>query len=652
MTADQPCSLVHTGSTRWRGLGRRAALVGAVALTGCLNEDLIKQPELTVVPGAPAGWSGTSNVAGIGITLDNARTGSSAAYLSNAFQVAFGSFRLVQSVRADAYRGKRVRLSAWVRPRNVGAAVSSGIWMRVDGPGITLGLDEMSRRVIAGFGAWREVSVVLDVPERAVGISFGAVFQATNTLLVDDMRFEVVSNDVASTNILSAPINSGLDSLATVEAYARSPLAPVNLDFEGLTPVGSAATTFVAQNSAPLSASDPAAALDDLTPFRTIVGTAQLVGLGEATYGTREFMQMKHRLVRYMVTQMGFTTIAIEAPAAEVADLNLYINGGAGNPTRLLSRLYSWTTNTQEIADLITWLRAWNQTASASQRVRLRGIDMVAPGASMDSVTSFVHRVAPAFDVDIQVWYQCLTVFRNQGATAGRPRTEYAALPADSRGLCAEGVNDVVNLVNARGAAAPDFADAVGHAALVKQFEAIAGIANAAASSRLRDSALANNVITIREQAGTQGRVIVWAHNDRITRQPGAMGAWLHARYGDAYRPIGFAFASGRFQALLGQGASTGALQVHTVVAPPERSIEATFSATNGVRLLFDTRRIITGGADVASLRGPLIMRTIGLAFNPNTLSAYSVSRLFPEDFDGLVFIKEITESTLLPFVN
>jgi hypothetical protein len=112
MTADQPFANAYTGAAR---LWCRAALVGAVALTGCLDEDLIKQPELTVVPGAPEGWTGTSNVAGIGITLDNARTGTSAAYLSNAFQVTFGSFRLVQSVRADAYRGKRVRLSAWVR---------------------------------------------------------------------------------------------------------------------------------------------------------------------------------------------------------------------------------------------------------------------------------------------------------------------------------------------------------------------------------------------------------------------------------------------------------------------------------------------------------------------------------------------------------
>jgi len=641
--------------TPFRHAARRLAtglLVLCTATTACLDESLIKQPELTVLPGAPPGWSGTAGTPGIGLTITDVRSGSNAAYLSNAFQINFGSFRIVQSVRADNYRGKRLRLSAWVRPRNIGSVASSGIFLRVDGPGITLGLDDMTRRPVYGLGDWRQVAVVLDVPERAVGISFGALFQASNTLLVDDMRLEVVSTTVESTNMLSAPVPSGIDSLATAEAYARSPSSPVNLDFEGLASVGGATSAWLLQNSTVLGTSDPTASLDDLQPFQAMVGNAGVVGLGDATNGTRELQRLKDRLLRVLVTRMGFRTITIDAPAAETDDLNAYVTGGTGDPARLMSRLYSWNLNTQEIAELIAWLRQWNATVPPEQRVHLFGLDVQYPGASMDSVAAFVHRVAPAFDVDITVWYECLAVFRNRGTTAGRPRTEYAALPADSRGLCADGIRDALDLVTARGVGAPGYSAAVRHARLVVQFEAVAAAANTTIANRARDLALADNLIAIRELRGADSRVAVWAHNDRVTRQAGAMGARLHAQYGASYRPLAFTFGTGQFNAQLQQGATLSSPQAFTVQVVLTGSIEEAALATNASLLLLDARKVAAGSADAAPLSGPIAMRTIGLGFTPNSESTYFPTRLFPGDFDLLVFVREGTRSTLLPFVN
>ncbi|MEQ1692075.1 MAG: hypothetical protein ABMA00_12375 [Gemmatimonas sp.] len=228
-----------------------ALLACSMAMSGCLNEGLIKQPELTVIPGLPTGWSGTANTSGIGTTVTDRHGGATAAYLSSAFQVGFRSnLQLSQAVRADNYRGKRVRLSAWVKPRNVSNVVNSGLWMRVDGPGLTLEYDHMATRVVSGYGDWRQVSVVLDVPANAIGISFGAHFQATNTLLVDDMLFAIVGTDVVSTNTLSTPTPDSRDS-ATIEAdYAQRPLSPVNLDFEGLVALGSSATARFARGAA------------------------------------------------------------------------------------------------------------------------------------------------------------------------------------------------------------------------------------------------------------------------------------------------------------------------------------------------------------------------------------------------------------------
>lgn len=622
------------------------------AATACLTDPFVRQPELTVVPGAPAGWSGTAGTPGIGITISDVRTGSNAAYLTNGFQSNFGSFRIFQTVRADNYRGKRVRLSAWVKPRNVTSVASAGIFMRIDGPGVTLAVDDMIRRPVFGNGDWREVAVVLDVPTRAVGISLGMLFQAANTLLIDDMRLDVVSESVASTNTLEVPVPNGLDSLSTVEAYARSPLTPANLDFEGLTSLGGATSTWIAQNSTALTSTDPATTADDLRPLQAIVGNASVVALGEATNGTREFLRIKERFSRFLIASMGFNTIAIDAPAAETDELNAYVLGGSGDPVRLVSRLYAWQLNTQEMVDLVAWLREWNSSRASADRVQLLGLDVQYPGTSMDSVAVFVRRVAPEYTVDITVWYECLSIFRNRGATPGRPRSDYAIIPVDAKALCAEGINDAVNLVTTRGVGAAGYDGAVRNARLVQQFEAVATSNSAAAATRARDLALANNVLAMRERRGPNARIVVWAHNDRVTRQTGAMGARLAAVLGTDYRPIGFSFGTGRFNAQLQQTATAPTPQPFTAQVIPIGSIEEAAVATNRSVVLIDMRAIGSGSADAAPLAGPIAMRTIGFGFSPNTERAYFPTRLFPADFDALLFVRETTPSTLLPFVN
>lgn len=640
------CPLVRHSRVR-RGVA--GALVGAgLATTACLDEGLVKQPELTIIPGTPAGWVGTANSLAIGITISDVQSGVNAAYLSNAFQATFNSHRLVQYVRADDFRGKRVRLSAWVRPRNVGSAAVSGIFMRVDGPGVALEADDMIRRIVVGAGTWRQVSVVLDVPERAVGISLGAVFQAANTLLVDDMQFEIVGTEVASTNTLTAPIPNGLDSVGTVDLYARSPRAPLNLDFEGLPTLAGTTSNWIVQNATTLSSSDPEAPDTDLAAFDTLVGSATVVGLGDGTHGTREFQRLRHRLSRRLVSSLGFTTVAVDAPASETEALNVWVQGGSGDVPRLLSRLYEWNLNTQEFRDFVTWLRSWNVSAPPAQRVHLVGLDVLYPGASMDSVSAFVHRVAPIFDADIAVWYQCIEVFRNRGSTAGRPRSEYAVIPVDLKALCAEGINDALNLVTTRGVGAPGYQSAVRDARLVKQFEAVASSTSANAAVRARDRALAENVLAIRALRGPNERIVLWAHNDRISRQRGGLGEALHLELGAAYRPLAFAFGSGRFNAQLQQGNSVGSPQSFTVQNVPTGSLEEALRATNVPILLLDTRRIPGGGSAAAPLAGPLAMRSVGLGYNPNTDASTFVARLFPGDFDLLVFVRETTNTTLL----
>ncbi len=99
---------------------------------------------------------------------------------------------------------------------------------------------------------------------------------------------------------------------------------------------------------------------DDLAGLREIIGDARVVALGEGTHGTREFFQMKHRLIEFLATEMGFTIFSIEANMPEAYRLNDYVLGADGDPAELIAGMCFWTWRTEEVLEMVQWMRRFN----------------------------------------------------------------------------------------------------------------------------------------------------------------------------------------------------------------------------------------------------------------------------------------------------
>jgi erythromycin esterase len=122
-------------------------------------------------------------------------------------------------------------------------------------------------------------------------------------------------------------------------------------------------------------AKDPG--LQDLSCLKHIVAGATVVGLGEQTHGTREFFQMKHRILNFLVTQMGFRLFAIKANMGTCEAINDYIQNGIGKLKSLMKKFYCGTS--QEVFDVIEWMRAYNQTATSNDKIYFAGFDFQDP---------------------------------------------------------------------------------------------------------------------------------------------------------------------------------------------------------------------------------------------------------------------------------
>lgn len=116
---------------------------------------------------------------------------------------------VMQTISARDYRGQRVRFSAQLRPRGVDEG--AGLWFRVDGAdGKVLAFDNMQSRPVLGTQDWKVYDVVVDVPEQGERIAYGVLLIGKGRLGVDDLRFDTVDKDVATTDgggIPRAPVN-------------------------------------------------------------------------------------------------------------------------------------------------------------------------------------------------------------------------------------------------------------------------------------------------------------------------------------------------------------------------------------------------------------------------------------------------------------
>ncbi|MES2217816.1 MAG: erythromycin esterase family protein [Pseudomonadota bacterium] len=115
----------------------------------------------------------------------------------------------------------------------------------------------------------------------------------------------------------------------------------------------------------------------DFSALNLILAAATVIGLGEQTHGTSEFFQMKHRLLNFLVTKMGFRLIAIKANMGTCQAINEYIHQGTGKLKSLMKKFYCGSS--QEVFDVIEWMRKYNQTATVTQKIHFAGFDFQEP---------------------------------------------------------------------------------------------------------------------------------------------------------------------------------------------------------------------------------------------------------------------------------
>jgi erythromycin esterase-like protein len=161
------------------------------------------------------------------------------------------------------------------------------------------------------------------------------------------------------------------------------------------TPLPTEIITWLKTHSHCLQSLQPADSFNDLQPLKHILGDARIVALGEASHSTREFARLKHRLLAFLVKEMGFTALGLEASWSEVLPLDIALGEGRDHLDRLLRQMRFWPWRTQEMLALLHWMRAENEHRGTAPALRFFGFDMQEIHRAMDHVLMFLRHAAP-----------------------------------------------------------------------------------------------------------------------------------------------------------------------------------------------------------------------------------------------------------------
>jgi len=114
----------------------------------------------------------------------------------------------------------------------------------------------------------------------------------------------------------------------------------------------------------------------EIKPLREIFISKKIAGFGESTHGTHEFYTTRLQFLKFLVSECGYRTVALESGYGIGLFVNDFVRDGKGNIDSAVHKLDFWMYRFQEARDLLQWLRNYNSNKKEDEKVSFYGFDM------------------------------------------------------------------------------------------------------------------------------------------------------------------------------------------------------------------------------------------------------------------------------------
>ena len=494
----------------------------------------------------------------------------------------------------ETFAGKNVEYKGWIKTKDVKNGYV-GLWLRVDGENrAMLGFDNMNDRGLKGDNEWTQVSIKIDVSKEAVNINYGGIFPGEGTVWFDDLELYVNGEKYIDFIEPEPKTSLSKNEIATLKKYIY-----------------------------PLRTYEPDGGnTKDLDILKKLIGNSKVIALGEVSHGSSEIFKMKNRIIQYLATSHGFDKFSIEANMPEAYKLNDYTVRGEGDPKKLIAGMYFWTWRTEEVLNMVEWMRRFNQP---KQRIEFTGFDMQYYAGAADEL----------FDA-----FKGNDEATNKITAIKKTLDEIRTRAQQNKGMPSVGYNEmkeidtIMSFLRSIIETSPKKDWLLQNIVVIEQY-----LGNN--SGLWRDKCMADNFLWIKEH-NPNSKFAIWAHNGHIMKTNQMMGYHLAQKLGNDYITFGFTFYDGNFTATGSKG-----LTSYDAQRGYPGTLEYLLEQLNEPIFILDLKKIkADNNKDIEWIIQRLAYRRVGaMGGIPNEFSEGKIS----DDFDYLIFIKSSTSSVLLP---
>jgi erythromycin esterase len=392
----------------------------------------------------------------------------------------------------------------------------------------------------------------------------------------------------------------------------------------------------------PLKTIEPSKPFEDLKPLKKMIGSAQYVGLGENTHGSSEIFTMKFRLVKYLVTEMGFTNFTMEEDWGNGLKLNEYIQTGKGNPREFLKLLYP----TDEIIAMIEWMKDYNADPSNKKKIQFIGLDLKTMDQSVfNKVIDYVKQHRPDLRAEVEENYKDLSSFTGSIQEYMNLAPEMKAKFKANTEKVAQLLKDEKEQTN-KDVGSSEYIWVKATANAIEKFTTMLLSNDYPNVIKLHEQYLADHAMWAQETFG--GKTMVWAHNIHMAKgiideklYPYAAGQFLKERLDNNYVTIGSTTTEGNFTLYSEYNPSTGGKIATDTIPQNVKSFNYTLGKVPYKMFLLDNRHLKGHAEKWVRAKRPLL--SIGGQLLPDGSLYFDTSLL--EQFDIIFHIRKTSPS-------
>lgn len=483
-----------------------------------------------------------------------------------------------QSLPVELVTGKQIELTGWIQTKEVQSGFANLYIYNKDNSEVQgFMLDDPDGIAVRNTTDWTRVSIKREIGDSVEYVTIGGVLKGCGTAWFDNLELTIDGVKFQDSFISAPKTQLSNQDKAELRKYIH-----------------------------PLRTFEPHSGdTEDLKMLGELIGNSKVVALGENTHGSSEVFKMKNRLIQYLAVNEGFDIFSIEANMPESYRLNEYTIEGKGDPKKLIAGMCFWTWNTEEMLNMVEWMRRFNQPQT---KITYTGFDMQYYKGPIDVLRE-------AFKEDQQT--HALIDQINAALKTGN--------------AVESGLNELQKQIKK---SAFDESKKEWLQQQVKLLNQFLG----QESITWRDHCMADNILWIKQQ-NPSSKVVAWAHNMHIQKSGGMMGNRLKESLEDDYINFGFTFYDGSYTAVGADGLTSYAAQC----AYPG-TLEYLLGQLDEPLFILDLKKIKAENSPIIEWINNVEFRQVGAEKRKDEFATCKIT----DDFDYLIFIRQSTPSQLL----